>query len=341
VQQSILARLLQRSGYRVSMICLDFGQPPRVEVEGVTVRSAYRPDAGLPVLRFLHPRLTAMYRVLRQVDADIYYHRSAAMLTAVVAEFCRRHGKRSIYAGASDMDFVPGQEPIRFARDRWLYQRGLRAVDAIVAQNPRQVDACRRHYDREAVLIPSCYELPQNSGRAQADVVLWCGSVYANKRPELLLELARRLPHRRFVMIGGPGHDDEPGRKAYFESIRAQAAALPNVECTGFLPLAQVEPWFDRARVLVNTSVYEGMPNTFMQAWARGIPTVASVDVGAPVHRMFAEPADGAAEIEALFRDETRYSAASAACRDYFERNHSPRGVLAKYAGLFEALAAA
>jgi len=340
VQQSILARLLQRAGYLVSMICLDFGQPQRIEVDGVTVRSAYRPDAGLPVLRFLHPRLTTMYRTLREVDADLYYHRSAAMLTAVVAEFCRRYGKRSIYAGASDMDFVPGQEPIRFARDRWLYQRGLRAVDAIVAQNPRQVEACRRHYAREAHLIPSCYELPPDSRRAQGELVLWCGSVYANKRPDLLLDIARRLPHRRFVMIGGPGHDDEPGRKAYFESIRAQAAELRNVECTGFLPLAQVEPWFDRARMLVNTSVYEGMPNTFMQAWARGIPTLASVDVGAPVHRTFADAAAGAAQIEALFRDERAYKAASTACREYFERNHSPRQVLARYAGLFEALAA-
>jgi glycosyltransferase involved in cell wall biosynthesis len=341
VQQSILARLLQRAGYRVSMICLDFGQPQRVEADGVTVCSAYRPDAGVPVLRFFHPRLTAMWRTLRQVDADVYYHRSAAMLTAVVAQFCRRYGKRSVYAGASDMDFLPGQEPIRFGRDRWLYQRGLRSVDAIVAQNTRQVEACRKHYAREAYLIPSCYELPQDSRPAQGEVVLWCGTVHANKRPDLLLDLARRLPHRRFVIVGGPGHDDEPGRHGYFESIRAQAAALCNVECTGFLPLAQAEPWFDRARVLVNTSVYEGMPNTFMQAWARGIPTLATVDVGAPVQRVFADPAAGAAQIEEFFRDEARYGEASAACRAYFERNHSPREVLGKYAALFQALASA
>src|SRR5438034_11761097 len=51
VQQSILARALVVAGYRVSMICLDFGQPQRVLLDGVTVHKTYRPDAGLPVLR--------------------------------------------------------------------------------------------------------------------------------------------------------------------------------------------------------------------------------------------------------------------------------------------------
>ena len=50
----------------------------------------------------------------------------------------RRHGKRAIYSGASDVDFVPGKQDITFARDRWLFEYGLRHVDRIFAQNPTQ-----------------------------------------------------------------------------------------------------------------------------------------------------------------------------------------------------------
>jgi glycosyltransferase involved in cell wall biosynthesis len=335
VQQSILARLFAAHGYRVSMICLDFGQPDAALIDGICVRKLFPMEAGVPVLRFLHPRLTTMWRRLREVDADIYYFRSAAMWLGVLTEFCRRHGKRSVYAGASDKDFVPGQGgQIRYARDRWLYRRGLAAADAIVAQNAAQRADCKRYYDRDAVVIPSCYEPPERKAAQEKDLVLWVGTLHGGKRPELLLELAARLPRQRFAMVGGPSSQDP----ACLERIRARAAALPNVEFTGFLPLAEVEPWFDRARVLVNTSVYEGMPNVFLQAWARGVPTIATVDVGMPAHRVASDVGGLAREVRLLTENPSLWESASRACRKYFERNHSSSQALARYGRLFESL---
>jgi glycosyltransferase involved in cell wall biosynthesis len=276
------------------------------------------------------------------VDADIYYQRSAEHLTAVIAEFCRRYGKRSIFAGASDMDFLPGRQLLRFQRDRWLFERGLARVDRIVVQNRAQQESCRANYGREAVFIPSCYERKEGA-RADGDRVLWVGTIHDYKQPEMLLDIARRLPQRRFVMIGGPAVAGERLRQGYFEAIREQAAKLPNVEFKGFLPLAEVESWFDRARVLVNTSAYEGMPNTFMQAWARGIPAVATVDVGARVageeiYRQIAGAEEGAAEVERLFADELYWARASARCREYFDSTHSTAEALARYERLFDEL---
>jgi glycosyltransferase involved in cell wall biosynthesis len=342
VQQCMLARLFQRSGYRVSMVTLDHGQPDATQVDGITVYKAYQPEAGIRVLRFLHPRLTGLWRAMQRAGADVYYQRSSAMVTALVAEFCRREGRRSIYAGASDYDFVPGREQISLYRDRWLFHHGLRTVDRIVVQNQAQLDTCRQNYGREATLIPSCYENENVSRSASADLVLWCGSVHRYKQPELLLEIARRAPRRRFVIVGGPGIGDTGGA-AYYESIRREAESLPNVQMTGFLPLHQVETWFDRARVLVNTSVYEGMPNTFLQAWARGIPTVATVDVGArlegaEIYRSFSDPADAAAEIERLFRDRRYQAQRSARVLEYFERTHSSGEVLARYGRVLDSL---
>jgi glycosyltransferase involved in cell wall biosynthesis len=340
VQQALLVRLLTRAGHRVSVISLDFGQPHRAQVDGAVVHKTFRPAEGIPVVRFLHPRLTSIWRALREVDADVYYQRSASMLTGVVAEFCRRHGKRSIYAGASDTDFVPGQHLIRLARDRWLYQHGLRSVDRIVVQNPAQLAACRQHYGREARLIPSSYERPSAQRlHARGERVLWVGTVQPAKRPELVLEIARRLPQRRFVMIGGPGYGQLLTRNGYFEHIRDQAAALPNVEFKGFLAFEEADAWFDQARVFVNTSLHEGMPNTFLQAWSRGVPTLATVDVGAPVYSIFQEPAAAASEIERLFTDAAYWETRSSACRAYFERKHSPQSVLAQYHELLAELA--
>ena len=132
-------------------------------------------------------------------------------------------------------------------------------------------------------------------------------------------------------MVGGPAQGE--GMHAYYEGVRAQAARLSNVEFTGFLPLGEVEPWFDRARVFVNTSVFEGMPNTFLQAWARDVPTVGTVDVGAPVHQV-------AMDVESLARETERLmgEAPGGRYRKFFEENHSCREVMRRYSRLFDEL---
>src|SRR6185369_8560754 len=309
VQQCVLARLLAADGFRVSMICLDYGQREPSLIDGITVYRAYRLRAGVPVLRFLHPRLTALWSALGRAGADVYYSRSAGMLAGVVAEFCRRRGRRSIYAAASDADFLPGGgDQIRYARDRWLYRRGVVLADCVVAQNELQRERCRALYGREALVIPSCYTLPDERAASRpGDTVLWVGVMRAGKRPEIFLE-----------------------------RVRAQAAALDNLEFVGFLPLGEVEARFDAARLLVNTSDTEGLPNTFLQAWARGVPTLATVAAENPAHRFFPDADAGAREIEALFARPELWQRASALSREHFERNHSGAETLARYARLLE-----
>jgi len=93
VQQGFIARALVSRGYRVSMISLDYGQEDLSEVDGIRMYKAHRPDEGIPILRFVHPRMTKMWRAMKRVGADIYYQRTSSVTTALTAAFCRHHGK--------------------------------------------------------------------------------------------------------------------------------------------------------------------------------------------------------------------------------------------------------
>jgi glycosyltransferase involved in cell wall biosynthesis len=334
VQQSVIAPALAARGYRVSMICLDYGQPDEAVVKGVTVYKTYKPDAGIPVLRFLHPRLTSLWSTLKRVDADVYYQRTAAINTAITAEFCRRHQRRSIYAGASDVDFIPGKEDIRFARDRKLFAHGVRRVDSVLVQNEAQRKTLRANYGREGTLIPNCYAPPPGARADRGGYVLWVATVRPSKRPELLLELARRMPEHRFVVIGG----SDPGRRAeeYHASMREAAAQLPNIDFRGFVPFVAADRCFDGARVVVNTSLYEGFPNTFLQAWSRGVPTVAFVDTGSrqngqPVYEVASDASDMAAKVDRLMRDDLHWHGASQRAEAHFRENHSVEAIVGLY----------
>jgi glycosyltransferase involved in cell wall biosynthesis len=334
VQQSFIAPALAARGYRVSMICLDYGQPDQASVKGVTVYKTYKPDEGIPVLRFLHPRLTSLWSALKRVDADVYYQRTAAIATAVTAEYCRRHGRHSIYAGASDVDFVPGKEDIHYTRDRKLFSYGVRRVDRVFVQNEAQRKTLRENYGREGTLIPNCYAPPPGARADRGGYVLWVATVRPSKRPELMLELARRMPQHRFVVIGG----SDPGRRGeeYHAAMREAASKIPNIEFRGFVPFAAADRFFDGARVVVNTSLYEGFPNTFLQAWSRGVPTVAFVDTGsreagAPVYDIAADPEDMVAKVGRLMGDDLYWHAASQRVETHFRDNHSVEAIVGLY----------
>ncbi len=335
VQQSIIAPALAARGFRVTMVTLDYGQEDGTVVKGVTVRKIYRSTEGIPVVRFIHPRLTKLWSVLKEVDADIYYQRTSDGLTGLMAAFCKRNGKRSIYSGASDVDFIPGQEEIDRARDRWLYAYGVRSVDRVFVQNAAQMATLREHFGREGVLVPNCFATPADGRRADPKgYVLWVASVKAQKRPELFLELARRLPQYKFVMIGGA--DPSAKSREYIQSIHAACAALPNVEYRGFMPFAEADRQFAGARVLVNTSMYEGFPNTFLQAWSRGVPSLAFVDTGSrhrglPAYDIANDVDEAGQRLARLMSDDGHWRAASERVSEHFLEAHSPEAIIKLY----------
>lgn len=341
VQQVMIARALVRAGARVTFVCMDFGQAAEESIDGIRVVRSFAPRAGLRGLRFFHPRWTGLRSALGRADAPIYYQRCAGMATGLVAHWCAQAQRGFIYAGASDLDFHSGPPNVRLARDRWLFRRGLRAADAVVVQNPRQQVALYETYGRDGVLIPSCYAPPSTlAAPGGGDEVLWVGMIRRVKRPDRFLALARALPQWRFRMIGGALGDSGPAL-AYYREIEAQARVLPNVSFMGFLPFAEAERWFDHAAVLVNTSEHEGFPNTFLQAWSRGVPTLATFDTGSrldgePPYRLAADDAELQQRLrEMLERPALRQEQGQRAQR-YFELRHSPAAVARGYLELME-----
>ena len=337
LQVVLVARRLAARGRPVSMICLDFGQPEVIDADGIRVFRAYAPDEGIPVLRFLWPRLTDVWSSLRQADADIYYQQTAGVLTGIMAAYCKRHGRKSVFASASNPDLFPDTPRIHYARDRWIYAYGLRRVDRIFVQNDEQARLCREHFGREPILVPNIYPMPTKAPIKSADsVILWVSTIRALKQPDLFLDLVEALPGQQFRMIGGPGD----GESRLFESIASRASKLRNLEFVGFLPFEQVERHFDSAKIFVNTSSSEGFPNAFLQAWSRAIPSVSFVDAGARldgevVGVQVSTLQEMVSAVAKLAADDGLRSTLGERCAAYVERCHSPDEIVPLYERVF------
>lgn len=274
VQHVLLARAWRDLGHDVSMIVHDHGQGRVTDVDGIRAVAPYARDEGIPVFRFAHPRLTGMMSAMHEIDADIYYQSPAGAATGITAWFCRKHGKRFISRIASDLACIPGRQLIRYWRDRKIYEYGLRNADLIVAQSEQQRTLLQQNYELKSEVLDMAVEMPSGPQPEQDIDVLWVSNLRPVKRPEIVLDLARRLPNVRFTLAGGalPGSDD------YFRCVTEAAQSIPNLTCPGAVPYTDVGTMFSRAKIFLNTSQIEGFPNTFLQAWVRGVPVVAFFD---------------------------------------------------------------
>ena len=334
LQQTLLAKALAAQGYDVSMVVADYGQPDGAAWDGIRTYKAYRPQAGIPVLRFIHPRWTGLWAAMKRARAAIYYTSCAGALLGQVVLFARLHGAKVIFRIASNSECDPAALLIRYWRDKRLYRYGLRRADLVLAQTPGQQQALLKNFRRESRVVASMTDTNgRRPGFEERDIsVLWVGNIRALKRPELLLEAARKLPALRFHIIGGP----MPGSENLYEQVRAAALQLPNVHFHGPIPYQEVGTFYERARVFVGTSEIEGFPNTYLQAWGRGTPVVAFLD---PEHliarngmgRAVTSVAQMCAQIVALSDDRQAWEIASQRSREYMDNRFNLTRMTAPY----------
>ncbi|MET0292130.1 MAG: glycosyltransferase family 4 protein [Steroidobacteraceae bacterium] len=339
VQQVLLARAFRDLGLDVSLIVHDEGQPHDQMVEGIRVITVCSREAGMRVVRFVHPRMTSLLGALRKADADVYYQSPAGVNTGVVAWFCRRNRRRFVFRVASDANCIPGQQLITYWRDRKLFEYGMRRADLIAAQTVRQQRLLKENYGLKSAVVNMAADVDTPRPQAGKDIdALWVSNYRDVKRPEAVVDLAKALPQVTFSMVGGP----MPGGESYYERVTAALRQLPNVTVHGAVPYQDVGKLYDRAKLFLNTSTMEGFPNTFLQAWMRGLPVVSTFDPDDLIKR---EALGGAADspegliphIRATLADPAALEVASARLHDYAMREFSGVGVARRYLDLLNA----
>lgn len=217
--------------------------------------------------------MPALSRLLKRLQPDVVYQRVACAYTGVAAHYAGHSGKRMVWHVSSDRDLIPvpwhaaWRSPVE-QLNRRLIEHGAQFASVVVVQNRAQAALLKEHYRRnDAVLIPNFHSLPSEPV-AKGDTqytVCWIGNIKAIKRPELFVRLAADFSSRRdvdFVMVGAV-------RAEKWSDLLGDIEKLPNLQYLGAQSQSAVNALLARAHVLVNTSVYEGFPNTFIQAWLR------------------------------------------------------------------------
>lgn len=232
------------------------------------------------------PRLPMPF--FQSLEADLFccFGNQATAATAIASAHAT--GRKAVLFLGSDDDLNPGYQadsPVRNPYgDTWATcHYSLTQADAVFVQTPEQRVMLRERFGREGVEIPNPIDLAQWDSRSSlplrdeltgglSQFVLWIGRAESiHKRPQVLLEIARRCPEVPFLMLLNPR---DPAVDA-----ATRREAPPNVQIVSQVPFPSMPALFQRALAYVNTSSLEGFPNAMLQAAASRVPIV-SLEVG-------------------------------------------------------------
>lgn len=340
IQQALLARALRDLGLEVCAVFNTRDGDIDEVVDGIRLRSAFNRHAGIPVVRFLYPRATGVFRALIAVDADVYMQSPAGALTGLTAAFCQWKKRKFIFRVASDVDCVPGKQLIMYRRDRRIFEYGLKHADALVVQSKLQKQLLEKNYGLKSTVVNMVVERPGEDLDVQRDIdVLWISNLNPIKRADRVLALASQMADVRFTIIGGV----VSGNEAYYVDIERKAAMLPNVSFLGQMSYRTTNQYLARSKLFLNTSDIEGFPNTFLQAWVRKVPVVSFFDPDGIIEReRLGRRAESEDEmriaIRELLRDTESRNRIGNGAYEYAFRNFSPSSTAKRYLKLIKRL---
>lgn len=342
-QTSLLAKWLASHGYKVSFLTWNEGGPDEEVIDGVRVIKICSKEAGLPGLRFFHPKWTGLVKAMRNANADIYYQNCGGCVTGQMAIYCRQRGKPFVFSMASDGACLPDLPEVRTLHERLLYRHGLRHAARRIVQTETQRKLLADHFGVDSEIIPMPAPAPEvvadSSPTASTGRIVWVGRFYRVKRPDLLLEIAAASPDLEFI-VAGPVYDD-----AYSCSVAKRAAMIPNVRMLGAVPREEMPGLYRSVSLLCCTSDYEGFPNTFLEAWSHGLPIVSTFDPDGLIGRrklgrVGHNPASLISGIRELLADSVSYAETSVRAREYFLKHHSMETVMPRFERMFVELVA-
>lgn len=273
-----------------------------------------------------------------------------AQSAEVIAD-CRQLGIKTILCIASDIDISPDYRPgnresNHYGMPKWKGYYSLANAGTIVVQTEAQQAALMRYFGRESTLIRNPVHISLQDPnhwqpRGEREFVMWIGrSDDFDKRPTLFLDLARSCPQLRFLMI--VSRTDE----SVFLSL--QSACPKNLTILEHVPAAEIWEYLARARIFVNTSKFEGFPNSFLQCAVMGVPVVSlEVDPdGILTRHGCGLLANGSADVmrqavTKLWADAEQAEALAVAFHGYVLANHEAGGRTRDFAACLAAATAA
>jgi len=133
----------------------------------------------------------------------------------------------------------------------------------------QQQESTRTILHKEGIVLPS-YFLPVDIQIKKENLIIWLATLAPFKQPEIFIDLISQTDLHGWKAIIGGGTTDTKYEKKVRSLISGQS-----IELIGIIPFEESSQYYQRARLYINTSKWEGLSNAFVQSWLSGTPVLS------------------------------------------------------------------
>lgn len=264
----LLSNYLKKT-FDLHVVVGDFGQPKVQSINGVTLHRAYSLNTDYTGKQFAS--VTKLACAMSRADADIYIFRGLPYAVPAIHYITRCLGTKWIYNVANDANIKERPKDLSKIHS-YAFINSVSNADLVITQTDYQKELVEKNINTKRIaVVPNGY--PEKSNIPSYDdreYFLWVGTLDEKKQPEIFLQLANLLPEKQFRLVGPLDENVERHR-----NIIEEAGLLENVHLTGEVPPSKIEGEYADAIALINTSKYEGFPNTFLESWRSKTPVIS------------------------------------------------------------------
>ena len=289
---------------------------------------SYDLNKGIPKIRLFTYRIPSFYKAIKKYNPDFVLQGCATENTGILAFLSKLLRKPFIHRVGSDMD-VDGRIERTFSKlSMAVYHYGIRNASHISCQNKYQYNILKKKYPNKSISIlhnPYFYKERKFIDN-EKKYIAWVGNFRYEKNLPALAKIASELSHYNFKIAGTKFQRTDSDTQVGLSKLEK----LKNVEFVGHISNELIPEFLNQSYCLLNTSRLEGFSNTFLEAWAVGVPVISTKNVN-PDNiitdfnlGIITEDYDEIpAKIEDLISNE-KYKEFSQRCINYVKDKHDP-----------------
>ena len=336
VQQYNIAKELKAHNEVVKIITYGDSYNQYINKDNLFIITIARNPSKFRVINLFLKSYNFWY-ALKLCNSHIYYNRVPSFITFITALFSKLYNKKFIFATANERHCNNDICQILGKSKLFLYKISLKIAYKVVAQTMRQKYLLKKHFNINSVIIPNLVsDKLRNNKIYQNKKVLWIGSLSEKKRPHMLIELAENNNNIEFLVAGGINQKNPK----YSTSIINKMNTMSNVEYLGPIPFNSISNVYKQGKILLNTSIYEGFPNVFLEAWINKIPVISFFDPDGIISnnrlgRVVSDMIDLQKTIIEFIKNVDLINECGEKGKKYVEANHLTKTIIPKYKLLF------